>query len=98
MSQDNNECSYGHRSSAERLELVDELWDSIARHEYADDVTRDKRIKLAQDIWDSIPDHEAFVLTPELKAEIDRRLADCETNPHNIFTWEEVKARIKRSL
>jgi putative addiction module component (TIGR02574 family) len=31
-------------------------------------------------------------LTDELKAEIDRRLADAEANPHDAVPWEEVKA------
>ena len=31
-------------------------------------------------------------LTDELKAEIDRRLADAEANPHDAVPWDVVKA------
>jgi putative addiction module component (TIGR02574 family) len=44
-------------SPAERLELVEELWDSLAEH--AEDVP----------------------LTDEMRAELDRRLAEHEANP-----------------
>jgi putative addiction module component (TIGR02574 family) len=78
--------------------LVNQLWDDIAHDKTQDDATRDKKIKLAQDVWDSIPDDEAFVLTPELKAELDRRLADYEANPNAGCSWEEVKARLEAEL
>jgi putative addiction module component (TIGR02574 family) len=37
-------------------------------------------------------------LTDELKAEIDRRLADAEANPHDAVPWEEVEASIRERL
>ena len=37
-------------------------------------------------------DEPLIELTDELKAEIDRRLADAEANPHDTVSWEEVKA------
>lgn len=39
-----------------------------------------------------------IALTDELKAEIDRRLADAEANPHDQYTWEEVEASIRARL
>ena len=37
-------------------------------------------------------DEPPIELTGELKAEIERRLADAEANPHDSYSWEEVKA------
>ena len=59
-------------SVAERLHLVEDLWDSIAQ--------------------DS-PD-EALPVTPELAAELDRRLADHESNPAAARPWGDVRAQI----
>ena len=59
-------------SVAERLQLVEDLWDSIAQ--------------------DS-PD-EALPLTPELAAELDRRLAEHERDPAAARPWAEVRAQI----
>jgi putative addiction module component (TIGR02574 family) len=59
-------------SIAERLQLVEDLWDSIAQE---------------------APD-EAFPMTPELAAELDRRLAEHEAHPEAARPWEEVRRRI----
>ena len=37
-------------------------------------------------------DESSVELTNELKAEIDRRLADAEANPGDSVPWEQVKA------
>jgi putative addiction module component (TIGR02574 family) len=57
---------------AERLQLVEDLWDSIAQ--------------------DS-PD-EALPVTPELAAELDRRLAEHQRDPAAARSWAEVRAEI----
>ena len=59
-------------SVAERLQLVEDLWDSIAQ--------------------DS-PD-EALPVTPELAAELDRRVAEHERDPAAARPWPEVRAEI----
>jgi putative addiction module component (TIGR02574 family) len=57
----------------------------------------DERLRLVEDLWDSIaedaPD-EALPVTPELAAELDRRLAEHEANPEDVVPWEEVRARL----
>lgn len=61
-------------SVAERLQLVEDLWDSIAQE---------------------APD-EAFPITRELVAELDRRLTEHEANPSAAIPWPEVRRRILR--
>jgi putative addiction module component (TIGR02574 family) len=59
-------------SVAERLQIVEDLWDSIA---------------------EEAPD-EALPITPELGAELDRRLAEHHADPESALSWEEVQRRI----
>ncbi len=59
-------------SVAERLQVVEDLWDSIAQ---------------------DAPD-EALPITPELAAELDRRLAEHERDPNSALSWEDVRAAI----
>jgi putative addiction module component (TIGR02574 family) len=54
------------------------------------------RINLVQAIWDSIATDRAYTdLTDMQKQELDRRIADSESNPDNVMTWQEIKASIK---
>lgn len=55
-------------SIQDQLELVEALWDGIAKRNAAPSPTD------AQ------------------KTELDRRLADHETNPNDVVSWDEVKA------
>jgi putative addiction module component (TIGR02574 family) len=55
------------------------------------------RLQLVGDLWDSIaqdaPD-EAFPMTPELAAELDRRLAEADADPAGGIPWDQVRAEI----
>ena len=57
-----------------------------------------ERLQLVADLWDSIaqdaPD-EAFPMTPELAAELDRRWAEHERNPNAAISWEQVEAELR---
>ena len=54
-----------------------------------------ERIRLVEQIWDSIAAvPEAVPVSEELKAELDRRLAEFEANPEGGSPWEEVRQRI----
>jgi putative addiction module component (TIGR02574 family) len=61
-----------HLSVAERLQLVADLWDTIA---------------------EDAPE-EALPLTPELAAELDRRLAEHDADPGSALGWDGVRARL----
>lgn len=58
-----------------------------------------ERLQLVEDLWDSIaedsPD-DGFPVTPELAAELDRRLAEFEADPDATLPWDEVRERIRR--
>jgi putative addiction module component (TIGR02574 family) len=55
------------------------------------------RLQLVEDLWDSIaedaPD-EAFPVSPELAAELERRLAEHRANPDAARPWREIRAEI----
>jgi putative addiction module component (TIGR02574 family) len=63
--------------------------------EAAKALPQEERIKLAQDFWEIIvEDGYDPDLTPEQAAELDRRLADFEANPHEGIPWEQVKTEL----
>lgn len=54
-----------------------------------------EKILLVEQLWDSIrAEAESSPLTDAQEAELDRRLADYELNPHEGDSWAIVKARI----
>jgi putative addiction module component (TIGR02574 family) len=56
-----------------------------------------ERIELAEAIWDTVAEEaDAIPLSDELRAELDRRLADMEAHPDAGSPWEEVHARLER--
>jgi putative addiction module component (TIGR02574 family) len=61
-----------------------------------------ERIQLVEDLWDSIaaeaPD-DAFPISAELGAELDRRAAEADAAPTGGLEWSEVRRAIEnRSL
>jgi len=59
----------------------------------------EERLTLVEDIWDSIAaDSAVLPLTDSQRAELDRRLAEHETNPDDVVPWEEVKDSITQRL
>ena len=55
------------------------------------DLTPEERIQLAEDLWDSIVPDEMPPLSEEQVAEMERRLAEHETDPSSALPWEEVR-------
>ena len=59
----------------------------------------DERIQLVEDLWDSIAaDQNAFPLTPEQRAELDRRLDAYEADGDPGRPAEEVIEEIRKKL
>ena len=55
-----------------------------------------ERIQLVEVIWESIAAFpNAIEVSPELKTELEARLADFERNPEAGYSWDQVKARLK---
>lgn len=56
------------------------------------------RIQLAQEIWDSVAEEtpSPFQLSPEERAELDRRLAEHRADPASSIAWEVVRAELMR--
>jgi putative addiction module component (TIGR02574 family) len=59
----------------------------------------EERLALVEDIWDSIAaDSAALPLTDAQRAELDRRLAEHETNPDDVVPWEELRESVTERL
>lgn len=55
-----------------------------------------ERIQLVEVIWESIAAFpHAIEVSPELKTELEVRLADFERNPEAGYSWDQVKAHLK---
>ena len=58
-----------------------------------------KRADLALALWESLDDDErdaAFPVTPELAAELDRRMADHVADPSSSIPWPVVRRKLTR--
>ena len=52
------------------------------------------RAELAMALWENLTDAEReaeFELTPELRAELDRRIAEHDADPGSAVPWDEVR-------
>jgi len=59
----------------------------------------EEKRELVEQIWDKFGDELGYVdsaLTPEQAAELDRRLAEFERNPHDGIPLEQVDAEINQ--
>ena len=55
------------------------------------ELSSEEKFALLDTLWLEL-EAEPFVLTQGQKEELDRRLADYQRNPHDVVSWEEVKA------
>lgn len=55
----------------------------------------EERLKLIGEIWDSVSEEAGDLsLSPEMRDELDKRLAAADANPEASVPWEEVKKRV----
>jgi putative addiction module component (TIGR02574 family) len=58
----------------------------------------DERAELAMALWESLSDQEReseLELSPEQKAELDRRWAEHLANPESAIPWEDVRRKLR---
>lgn len=89
-------------SVADRLELIDQLWESLdeLKHEPAAvaglGLTPSERMELAGYLWDDLAENPGAVPVPDWhKRELDRRMAAWRDDPSGGLPWEEVKRRLR---
>jgi len=62
----------------------------------------EQRLELAMALWGSIEEApeaaRAFPLTPELRAELDRRVAEHLGDPASAVSWEVVERQLLRGV
>lgn len=64
-----------------------------------DQLAVEDRLALVEELWDSIAaDTTAVPLTDAQKAELDRRIAEHNTNPDDTVPWEEVRSSMVSRL
>jgi putative addiction module component (TIGR02574 family) len=54
-----------------------------------------ERLRVVERLWDSIPADSPVELSPEQRAELQRRIAAHEETPELLLTWEEVLQRLR---
>lgn len=63
-----------------------------------DDLTAEQRIELMGRLWDSLDPAAAAPITDALRAELDRREAEADSDPQRGELWTEIKATLKKKL
>jgi putative addiction module component (TIGR02574 family) len=55
----------------------------------------DDRLKVVTAVWDSLPEESTVPVSPEQRAELNRRLDAYEANPENVLTWNQVIEQLR---
>ena len=58
-----------------------------------DQLPIEERLNLVEEIWDSIAAESGAVqLTEAQRIELEKRIAEDDANPHDVVSWDHVKA------
>lgn len=56
-----------------------------------------ERLLLVEEIWDSIAHDQALVpVSPAMKDELARRVAEHQQDPDNVIPWSTIKSELER--
>ncbi len=56
------------------------------------------RLKVVAAVWDSPPEEAAMPISPEQRAELNRRLDAYEANPEDVLTWDQVIEQLRERM
>ena len=62
-----------------------------------DRMSPEDRLRLIGEIWDSLSPTDELEIPESHREELDRRLAAADADPAAGSSWEEVRARLRRS-
>ena len=62
---------------------------------YLSNLTPEEKLDLIDELWQSLGSHD-LVLSPELRAELDRRLDRIDRDGPQGVRWEQVRAEMTR--
>ncbi len=57
-------------------------------------LTPEQKLRLIEELWDRLSDDE-IPITEAQRQELERRLADLESNPDKVVPWDEVRRRLQ---
>jgi len=61
-----------------------------------DRLSVDDRLALLSELWDSIPNDTSYPSLSESEERvIESRIADLDSNPENVLTWDEIKQSLR---
>ena len=55
----------------------------------------DDRRKVVAAVWNSLPEEATAEVSPEQRAELNRRLDAHEKNPADVLTWDQVLEQLR---
>ena len=87
-----------HLPSADHAQHISQMAESAVDLKTLRQLSVAERIQLVEDLWDSIAEEapdDAFPVSAELAAELDRRLAEADANPSAGVEWSEVRRAIE---
>ena len=54
-----------------------------------------ERLRVVESLWNSIESDTPVSLSPDQRAELDRRVRAHETNPDELLSWDQVLDRLR---